>query len=144
MSEDGYYYLHTNGALIHKRFRPEDDSPFVRRIWPSHVGDRANAWLIAIEAKAMGANPARIKELAIKWGLTDEDAQQFIKHSDGQFRLFRDGDKWCATFADFINLQESHAGFGDTALEAFAELAKPGLSRSTRSGPKMCAAYPGA
>ncbi len=29
-----------------------------------------------------------------------------------------DGDQWCATQADFINLQESPAGFGDSPKEA--------------------------
>ena len=38
--------------------------------------------------------------------------------------FYMDGDKWCAVFGDFINLQESPAGFGDTFDEAFEELAK--------------------
>lgn len=35
-----------------------------------------------------------------------------------------DGNQWCATNPDFINLQESPAGFGDTPMEAIAALAK--------------------
>lgn len=35
-----------------------------------------------------------------------------------------DGNKWCATNPDFINLQESPAAFGDTPEEAIAALAK--------------------
>jgi len=127
----GWYYLHTNGELIFKRFRP-DEGDFVRKIWPCDVTDRGNAWLIAIEAKALGANPQRISDLASKWGLSDEDAQNFVEHAGNQFRLFRDGDKWCATFGDFVNLQESQAGFGDTCLEALSELAKPGLTGASR------------
>ncbi len=38
-------------------------------------------------------------------------------------RLSIDGNKVCATRLDFVNLQESIAGFGDTALEAMADLA---------------------
>lgn len=34
----------------------------------------------------------------------------------------QDGDKICATFDDFVNLQESPAGFGDTEAEAKASL----------------------
>jgi len=129
---DGYYYLHTNGDVIYKKFEPEADSPFVVKVWPVNVEDRAQAWLIAIEALALGARKQRIDELARKWGLTDEDALLFVKHarlSNGTpaFELTRDGNKWCATYHNFIDLQTSHAGFGDTALEAFAELAKPGL-----------------
>ena len=37
-------------------------------------------------------------------------------------RTFKDGDKWCATWSDFINLQKSPAGFGDTKEEAIENL----------------------
>lgn len=35
---------------------------------------------------------------------------------------FQDGGKICAVFGDFVNLQESPAGFGATELEAFENL----------------------
>lgn len=35
---------------------------------------------------------------------------------------FMDGDKWCAVFGDFENLQESPAGFGDTVESAVKNL----------------------
>ena len=41
-----------------------------------------------------------------------------------KYHLFKDGDMWCATFPDFINLQESDAGFGETPTIAIAELTK--------------------
>lgn len=37
-------------------------------------------------------------------------------------RLSRDGNKWCITRRDFINLQESAAGFGDTPRAAYDNL----------------------
>lgn len=117
----GYYYLHTNGDLIYKKYRPEP-SDFVRKIWEFDDEERGHAWLIVIEAKAMGARQNRIDELTKLWNLTDEDAQNFIKN--GLFKLFKDGDRWCAAFN---NIQESQCGFGDTCLEALSELAKPGL-----------------
>jgi hypothetical protein len=40
------------------------------------------------------------------------------------YNLFMDGDRWCATLADFIDLQSSPAGFGATRLEALANLLK--------------------
>ena len=40
------------------------------------------------------------------------------------YDIFMDGDSICATKKDFINLQESPAGFGDTKAEAIAELEK--------------------
>lgn len=33
-------------------------------------------------------------------------------------RIFRDGNAWCATEDDFLDLQASPAGFGDTPTEA--------------------------
>lgn len=36
--------------------------------------------------------------------------------------FFRDGDQWCCVFGDFINLQESPAGFGETFSSAMADL----------------------
>lgn len=123
----GWYYLHTNGDLIFKRFRP-DPGDFVRRVWSIDTADRFDAWRICIEALALGARRDRIDELAQKWGLTDEDGQVFVERSDGRMKLDRDGDRWCATFGDFINLQESPAGFGSTVLDALADLAQPRLA----------------
>ena len=34
----------------------------------------------------------------------------------------KDGNQWCAHREDFINLQESIAGFGNTETQALAEL----------------------
>ena len=124
----GFYYLHTNGALIFKKFRPEDDSPFVRKVWQFDSSNREYAYLIVLEAAAMGADPARIEHLINHWGLTDEDAQEFVKRTR-EFRLFMDGDQWCATYKDFVNLQESPAGFGKRAIDALISLPKPGLQQ---------------
>ena len=131
---DGYYYLHTNGDLIYKNaFVVESDptyfdSPFVKETWGFIKTLRECAWTIAIEGLALGANEKRIKELQDKWGLTNEDASHYAKRMG--LKIFMDGDQWCATFGDFLNVQESQCGFGDDALHAFAELAKPGLCKS--------------
>ncbi len=131
MSLEHWYYLHTNGDLIHKRTEPEGDSPFVKKVWKLDLEDRASAWMLCIEALALGAKRERIDELAAKWGITDEDALIFadIKGTNGKplLKIFKDGDAWCAAFGDFVDIQESQCGFGETALDAFAELAKPGL-----------------
>ena len=39
-------------------------------------------------------------------------------------RVFVDGNKWCAVYQDFINLQESPAGFGNSVAEAVEDLMK--------------------
>lgn len=125
--KDGYYYLHTSGALIWTRSRPKRKSSFVVKSWAVDSVSRANAWMTCIEAKALGATVASVRRLAARWGLTDDDGQTFAKESSNTFGLFRDGDRWCATFNDFVDMQVSQCGFGDTVLEAFAALAKGGL-----------------
>lgn len=45
-------------------------------------------------------------------------------HGGPKSRVQRDGSAWCATFPDFVNLQESPAGFGDTPEAARAALTK--------------------
>jgi len=37
-------------------------------------------------------------------------------------QVYMDGNSWCAVYEDFINLQESVAGFGDTPSEAVTDL----------------------
>lgn len=43
-------------------------------------------------------------------------------HGGPTVRTFMDGNAWCAVKPDFINLQESPAGFGDTRDAAIAAL----------------------
>lgn len=43
---------------------------------------------------------------------------------------FIDGDSWCAVFDDFINLQESIAGFGNTPEDAIESLLKATLEKA--------------
>lgn len=138
MSADGWYYLHANGELIHKG--PHTDvsdfreSTFVRAFWPIDVRDREGAWTILVEARAGGANGARIAELAEKWHCDDADAVHYAQRVN--CTLSRDGDSWMAAPVNFENLQESPAGFGDTCLEAMAELCKAlGYRPATMWGP---------
>ena len=42
-------------------------------------------------------------------------------------KVYRDGNQKCATRHDFINLQESNAGFGDTEAAAIDDLIKTEL-----------------
>jgi len=46
-----------------------------------------------------------------------------FNHGGPASRVFRDGDSWCAVMPDFINLQESPAGFGATPEDARKALA---------------------
>lgn len=126
MAIEGWYYLHTNGELIYKRELDGTaadirDSDFARALWPIDPANREMAWRILIEGLAAGAKPERIAALAATWGCDDKDARI---HADiCGVNLFMDSNKWCATAGNFVNLAESEAGFGDTCLEAMAELA---------------------
>lgn len=60
-----YYYLHTNGSLIHRMMPIDDESDFVK-----DTEKRETAWTLLLEALAKGANVERVNELAIKWQCT--------------------------------------------------------------------------
>ncbi len=51
-------------------------------------------------------------------------------HGGPEFRTFMDGNAWCAVRRDFVNLQESLAGFGATRDEAIAALVHSGGSNN--------------
>ena len=125
MAIEGWYYLHKNGDMIYKRELGGTDadireSSFAKMLWPFDPNDRAGAWRIVVEGLACGATKERITELAEKWGCNDEDAKKYAEYLGANLQM--DGNSWCATRGDFVNLQESPAGFGDTALEALADL----------------------
>lgn len=126
MSIKGWYYLHQNGDLIYKP-SPDAivdirDSDFAVCSWPIDATDRKTAWEILVEAAALGARESRISELAEKWGCNDQDADMFASVVGVVLKV--DGNQWCAHRFDFVNLQESFAGFGDSKLLAMADLAK--------------------
>lgn len=127
MSIIGYYYLHANGDLIYKRELDGTaadirESPFARGLWPLDPTDRAGAWRICVEGLAAGANPERVKSLAELWHCDENDAPNYANYLGGD--IYLDGDKWCAVGPGFRNIQEDAAGFGDTPVEAFADLCK--------------------
>ena len=124
MSIIGWYYLHTNNELIYK---PDSDgivadfreSDFVKAFWPFD-GSRESAWQILVEALSLEAKKERIFELAEKWKCTEGDALEFAARL--MVTLGEDGNQKTATRFDFTNLAECPCGFGDTNLEALADL----------------------
>jgi hypothetical protein len=126
MATIGWYYLHDNGSLIYKAGDDAAgdirDSDFARGMWPIDPMDRAGAWRIVVEAAAAGADTKRIEQLADQWGCNDSDGGAYAEHVGAH--VYMDGDQWCATKNDFVNLQESPAGFGPTIREALTALAK--------------------
>lgn len=127
MTIDGYMLLYKkDGHLGYQKgseyvadYREDDE---VKMLWPIILSDRYSVWRCLVEAKAIGASNERINELAEKWACTDDDAQKFADCLGLQRSL--DGNAWCATRADFNDLQTSPAGFGETCLEAIAGLLK--------------------
>jgi len=119
------YYLHTNGDLI---LKPMDnipdirDSDLARGLWIMDTEDREICWGMLVEALSSGANQSRVKELAEKWHCDDEDAKVYCARIG--VVVGRDGNAWCVHRQEFRNLQEDPAGFGDTILEALADLCR--------------------
>ena len=127
MGLTGWYYLHENGSMIYKRDLPGTaadirESPFAKGLWSLDVESRADAWKICVEGLAAGARPERIKELANKWQCDDEDAESYAGYLG--IIIGQDGNQKTAHKADFIDLQNSPCGFGDTYLDAMTDLAK--------------------
>ena len=125
---DGYCYLHINGDLIYKPAIAVDDDPdyfdssFVRKFWPITLLDRGDAYTLLLDAQAMGAKQDHIQKLKTKWNITEEDTQVYADRIG--FMLSMDGDKWFARCPDFVNVQESPAGFGSTRWDALVELCR--------------------
>ena len=123
-----YYYLHTNGELIHKNACAVDsdgassyfDSDFVKSYWSMDDESRLDAWNLCIFALEAGANRKRIDELIDKWSLTDEDAESYCERVG--LSLGMDGNAFCVHKEDgFTNAQECPCGFGDSAFDAICE-----------------------
>lgn len=120
----GWYYLHENKDLIYKN-GPDAivdirDSDLCHSAW-QWDGQRQTAWRILVEALSLDASKERVRELAEKWGCTNEDAEHYAKFLGIQIGM--DGEGFYARRSDFVNIQESPVGFGNSYLEAMAALA---------------------
>lgn len=122
----GWYYHHTNNELIFRRDTPGQEadireSDFATSLW-AWDGTRRTAWQILIEALSLGVDLERIKGLASLWGCDETDAMLYA-HYVG-IELGKDGNMQTACRKDFKDLHESPMGFGETRLEAMADLCK--------------------
>ena len=156
-----YYYLHTNGSLIHKPYSVLESDPdyfvsdFVRKFWVVDTEKRETAWMLAIEALALGADRKQVAELEKKWGLTDEDVKVFTKYmklkivKSGKFfqawdlKDYHQFKEFKITKALIIRMHMCsitfrkpdgdkitlNVGTGATALDALAELARGMMRR---------------
>lgn len=121
-----YYYLHTNGDLIHKNKHCDisdfEESPFVKKWWVINLDDRLDVYNMLIHASMLGIRKERLEGLVKHWGITDKDAINYCERVDLTCKM--DGSAHCVHGDDFTNLQESNAGFGDTLFEAICEFMK--------------------
>lgn len=91
------YYLHTNGDLISKNPIVLEgdsnyfDSDFVRTWWTIDTEDRGTLYPMIFTALAMEANKQRISELAVKWGMTQQDTYEFLIRFKPKSDAHRDG-----------------------------------------------------
>lgn len=118
----GYYFLNIGGKLQYSSLiTPADlrDDKDVVTFWP--VGDsREFAWEMLIGSLSCGAVKEEVMHLAGKWGCNDSDAEIYAERIgvvlsiDEIFKM--------ATTKQFVDIQESPCGFGETYLEAMANL----------------------
>lgn len=112
-----YYYLHTNGDLIHKGKHCDisdfEESDFVKKWWLVDLENRLDAYNMLIHASMLGIRKERLNELVNKWKITDEDAVNYCDKVGLTHQI--DGSSFCVYGSDFINPQESNQGFSDTS-----------------------------
>ncbi len=113
-----FYYLHTNGDLIHKSKScdPSDfeESDLVKKWWVVDLEKRHDAYNMLIHASMIGIRKERLAGLVGKWKITNEDAVNYCKKY-GLIQKMALG-TFCVTAPRGLN-----KGFGDTLFEAICD-----------------------
>jgi len=129
-----YYYLHENGDLIHKTRHADtldfEESPFVKKWWILDLENRMDAYNMLIAAVIFGANPERIKELASKWKITNEDAVNYLQRVGLNHDV--DGSCFFVKPPDFIDMMQSIYGVGDSLFEAICDFYTKAINHETK------------
>lgn len=78
-----YYYLHTNGEIIHKNrhydWRGFEESDFVKQWWILDLTNRADCYNMLFRAMMLGADAGRVIFLKQHWHIDDEDTKEYCK-----------------------------------------------------------------
>ncbi len=123
-----YYYLHQNGDLIYMdKNSLEDDfdvSDLVLTWWKIDLKNRADIYHLLIRARILGAHTNRIYELVNKWGITNADAENFVKYVGLVFAL--QGSKYIIRPKDD---KDYAPGRGNTMFEALCDFYKKAVSK---------------
>jgi hypothetical protein len=114
----GYYYLHTNGAVLFKKAAPGlisdfENSDFVKCWWPVEPSDRRGAWRILIEATARGADQGSLMRLARAWHCNNADAAEYCR---------REGIDLGQQAGEYVATLDGGQGRGPDALTALVAL----------------------
>ncbi len=64
---------------------------YVNKYWYIETEDRRDAWILVIEALALGVRLNRIEELVKKWNLTKEDLKEYIIRNPEPTSLQKEG-----------------------------------------------------
>lgn len=98
--------------------------------WWQVLADELPIMEAEVEQRREALNAARQeRECAAKLAREHDLQQAAAAVKVGAVKVFADGDKWCAVYSDFVNVQESPCGFGDSPEEA-----RRALAGATRSG----------
>ncbi len=115
LNKDGSIASNDSSAVIDLR-----DDKDVLMIWPREDSGREWAWRFLIEAMTCGADKNKIIQIAEKWKCDDADAEIYAERI-GVVLTIDELLKMAAT-KSFTNIQDSPCGFGETYLEAMANL----------------------
>lgn len=82
----GYFFLKEDKRLIYIEGGFYNDTVKLHRcaedttaFWHFHSDDRFEAWNMLVEAGAGGADPERIRRLALHWGMLQDDVISYAK-----------------------------------------------------------------
>jgi len=135
-----YYYLHTNGDLIHKSKHYDvsgfKESSFVSKWWIIDLDKRLDVYNMLIHASRLGIKEQRLSHLIKHWGITNEDAVNYC-NAVGLLNKM-DGNAYCVHGQDFTKtIQESIAGFGETLFQAICDFYKNSLAEGLVLKPEL-------
>jgi hypothetical protein len=122
----GYYYLHTDGALLFKRELPGThadlmESSFVKAFWSVDPSDRECAWRIILDSLALAAREDRVFPLADKWGCNAVDAEVLLGRLG--LKSIYDAPFWLVVERDFVDSNGMPFGTNVNILRAIVDFA---------------------
>lgn len=123
-----YYYLHSNGQLMHLSQKSLDQKPdflklkFVQFHWEVDTNNRNSIMIMLLQAEALNVDKNRINALKKLYAITDKDLFNYIIKAELEFcekdSLYFVHHVWYDDHNDII------IGNGDTLWDALVDLVK--------------------